>query len=414
MERFDLWFDPGMIQAMRTFGWLAFSILLGVSTTCRAIEIETREAFRGRDKSEGPESAGSSWQRRSSFGPGRILHSAIWTYSEMIVWGGGSEGQFYQSGGIYDPITDRWRPTTEAGAPTGRWGHAAVWTGSEMIVWGGRSSFTPARHFRDGAIYDPRTDRWRPMTLEGAPSGRSQMAAVWTGNQLLVWGGWTDGGSCPVTGAAYDPRMDQWTELPTENAPEGRIEPSCVWTGREMIVWGGLLEGEQRSTATGGRYNPETRKWTLLPTAGAPEPARGHSAIWTGREMLVWGGAILEGSPPVNVGTNAGGIYSPEQDRWRPLPGTSKVEGRLNHVAAWTEDELIIWGGGDQRKGCLSSGGCFNPQTGGWRPIPQDGSPSGRSMATAVWTGDGLLIYGGSTGGSSAFDETYYFTMREE
>jgi len=394
---------------MQTFGWLALSILLGVCAARGAVETEFREVFPSKEGSEE-----LSWQKRSSFGPGRILHSAIWTYSEMIVWGGGSEGQFYQSGGIYDPVTNRWRPTTEVGAPGARWGHAAVWTGNEMIVWGGRSSFAPAKHCRDGAIYDPRTDRWRPMTLDGAPTGRSQMAAVWSGNRLLVWGGWADGGACLATGAAYDPQTDQWSELPAENAPEARVEPACVWTGKEMIVWGGLLEGEQQSTATGGRYNPETRKWTPLPTDGAPSPARGHSAIWTGREMLVWGGANLEGSSPINVGTNAGGIYSPEQDRWRPLPGTSMVEGRLYHVAAWTDEELIVWGGGDQRKGCLSSGGFFNPQTGGMRPIPQNGSPSGRSMSTAVWTGQGLLIYGGSTGGSLAFDETYYYMIREE
>src|SRR3954469_9032711 len=66
------------------------------------------------------------WEHRSTFGPGRIFHSAIWTYSEMIIWGGGSEHQFYNSGGIYDPVRDQWRPVSEKSAPSGRWGHAAV------------------------------------------------------------------------------------------------------------------------------------------------------------------------------------------------------------------------------------------------------------------------------------------------
>ena len=38
------------------------------------------------------------------------------------------------SGGCID---DTWTPTTLTNAPTGRAGHTAVWTGSEMIVWGG-------------------------------------------------------------------------------------------------------------------------------------------------------------------------------------------------------------------------------------------------------------------------------------
>jgi hypothetical protein len=347
------------------------------------------------------------WEKRSSFGPGRILHSAIWTYSEMIVWGGGSEHQFYNNGGVYDPSSDRWHPMSEQGAPSGRWGHAAVWTGTEMIVWGGRSSFSPANHHQDGAIYDPRTDSWRSMTTEGAPTGRSQMAAVWTGEQLIIWGGWIDGGQCPATGAAYNPRTNRWTDLPTENAPEGRLEPSSVWTGREMIVWGGLIEGQQRSTATGARYNPEVQKWTALPMEGAPAPARGHCAVWTGREMIVWGGASVDDTSPVNIGMKTGAIYSLDADRWRPTPIPADVDGRLYHVAAWTDEDLVVWGGGDQEKGCLANGGCLNPSTGQWRPIPQMGGPTARSMSTAVWTGEALLIYGGSTGGTSAFAEMH-------
>src|SRR5688572_26471620 len=48
---------------------------------------------------------GDNWQRRSTFLRGRIYHSALWTYSGMIVWGGGSEHQFYNDGGIYHPET---------------------------------------------------------------------------------------------------------------------------------------------------------------------------------------------------------------------------------------------------------------------------------------------------------------------
>ena len=84
------------------------------------------------------------WEKRASYLRGRIFHSAVWTYAEMIVWGGGSEHQFYNDGGIYDPIKDTWKPLSLENAPPGRWCHAAVWTGSEMIVWGGRSSFAPA------------------------------------------------------------------------------------------------------------------------------------------------------------------------------------------------------------------------------------------------------------------------------
>ena len=35
------------------------------------------------------------------------------------------------------PCTDQWGATSTTNAPSGRDGHTAVWTGSEMIVWGG-------------------------------------------------------------------------------------------------------------------------------------------------------------------------------------------------------------------------------------------------------------------------------------
>ena len=41
------------------------------------------------------------------------------------------------TGGRYDPATDTWTPTSTVGAPSGRRYHTAVWTGSVMVVWGG-------------------------------------------------------------------------------------------------------------------------------------------------------------------------------------------------------------------------------------------------------------------------------------
>ena len=58
----------------------------------------------------------------------------------MIVWGGNGVSGDLMTGGRYDPGTDSWIATTTINAPSARSYHTAVWTGSEMIVWGGRSS----------------------------------------------------------------------------------------------------------------------------------------------------------------------------------------------------------------------------------------------------------------------------------
>jgi hypothetical protein len=373
-------------------------------------------AFAGDDPLENlnkqtpPDSPGAgAWEKRSSFLQGRIYHSAIWTYSEMIVWGGGSEHQFYGDGGIYDLVKDRWSPISLTNAPSGRWGHAAVWTGKEMIVWGGRSSFAPSDNKNDGAIYNPATDTWRQMSSEGAPSPRSQMAAVWTGEDLIVWGGWGNGGECPTSGGRYNLQTDTWSPLSLEGAPEGRLEPAFVWTGRELIVWGGLLHGGKRSAGTGGRYNLETGVWKALPSEGAPISSRGAQAIWTGTEMIVWSGAHLEGDSPVNVGLKTGGRYDPKADRWQRTTEHGAPDGRLYYAAVWTGTEMIVWGGGDQQSGNMSTGGRYNPSDDQWATTANAGAPSGRGISTAVWTGEGMLVFGGSTGGVEAFNELHYY-----
>src|SRR5947207_3114463 len=68
---------------------------------------------------------------------GRQFQTAVWTGSEMIVWGGSAPGGNFTTGGRYNPATDSWTATSTTNAPTGRWLHRAVWTGSEMVVWGG-------------------------------------------------------------------------------------------------------------------------------------------------------------------------------------------------------------------------------------------------------------------------------------
>ena len=55
----------------------------------------------------------------------------------MIVWGGIDESGYSNSGGRYNPTADNWTATSTTNVPGARFFHTAVWTGSEMIVWGG-------------------------------------------------------------------------------------------------------------------------------------------------------------------------------------------------------------------------------------------------------------------------------------
>jgi hypothetical protein len=84
-------------------------------------------------------------------------------------------------------IDDTWTATSTANAPTARAGHTAVWTGSEMIVWGGTSD--QINFFNTGGRYNPTTDIWRVTSATNVPAAREFQTSVWTGHKMIVWGG---------------------------------------------------------------------------------------------------------------------------------------------------------------------------------------------------------------------------------
>ena len=72
------------------------------------------------------------------------------------------------------------------------------------------------------------------------------------------------------------------------SAPAARSQHTAIWTGTEMIVWGGSGNGPSND---GGRYNPTGDSWTGVSTTGAPFARELHTAVWTGSEMIIWGGS---------------------------------------------------------------------------------------------------------------------------
>jgi hypothetical protein len=109
-------------------------------------------------------------------------------------------------------------------------------------------------------------DMWTPTTLTNAPSARDSHAAVWTGSEMIVWGGSAGPGVNFNSGGRYNPSTDSWTATSTTNAPSPRLSQTAVWAGSEMILWGGT------SDSTGGRYCAAAPSPTPTPTPLRPQP----------------------------------------------------------------------------------------------------------------------------------------------
>ena len=288
------------------------------------------------------------------------------------------------------PDEDTWTRLPD-GPLSGRSGHVAVWTGERMLVWGGNDANPNGDAVGDGAAFDPVSGRWSPMAA--SPTGPLRGAtAVWTGSRMLVWGSAPTGpgdGPAPTveTGAAYDPAADRWT--PISPSPLRTVGGhSAVWTGERMLVWGGSV-GES-PIADGASYDPATDRWTELPPAPL-DPRYDHTAVWTGDRMIVWGGFSGEESPSRTAFAD-GAAYDPVTDAWSTLPA-APIPGRAMHVAVWTGGSMVIWGG-TGATGITADGASYDPSTATWRMLAP--SPlSGRLFPSAVAAGGKLLLWGG-------------------
>jgi hypothetical protein len=187
---------------------------------------------------------------------------------------------------------------------------AVVWTGDELVVWGG----TPGNGvqpplLRDGAAFDPGTGTWRPMSpppeTVGGPS-----VGVWTGDEVVVLSGPSDPRAWgPVDGAAWDPTTDTWRGMAALGAAS--LPHDLVWTGDEVL-----------SIQLGAAYDPSTDTWRELPDR--PRGGAVVATVWTGEEAIV-----LVPAGPTNVvpGLSTVGLaYDPADDDWRILPPTGLSE----------------------------------------------------------------------------------------
>lgn len=165
----------------------------------------------------------------------------------------------------------------------------------------------------------------------GAPS-------VWTGEELIIWGGYTAKGDVLATGASYDPDTDEWRELPPAPS-KPRHGHAALWSGSEVLIWGGSPPESNEAYRDGIAYRPADRSWRTL-TASPIEGRVEAQAFWTGKEMVVAGGIPpgIGGSPTEESETVA---YDPAADRWRKLrDGPAGGPGRL---LARTDTELLFF-----------------------------------------------------------------------
>ncbi|OGF68160.1 MAG: hypothetical protein A2Y62_13560 [Candidatus Fischerbacteria bacterium RBG_13_37_8] len=283
---------------------------------------------------------------------------------------------------------DTWNPVANFMI---RANHTAIWTGAEMIVWGGWDGFS---YLSTGGRYYPATDMWLPLSLAGAPEARSRHTAVWNGTEMIIWGGANAAGSMN-TGGRYNPVIDAWLPTTIANAPQARRQHTAVWTGSRMIIWGGENNdggANHYYLNTGAQYDATADNWSAISLWNAPLGCARHTAVWTGTEMIIWGGYN-------NDYLDTGSRYNPIQNSWTETTFAGAPLMRADHTAVWTGTEMIVWGG-ENDGGALFFGSRYNPALDNWFETSLINVPPQRLDHTAVWSGTEMIIWGGQNLGA--------------
>ncbi len=321
----------------------------------------------------------------------RWEHSAVWSGSEMIIWGGYVSTES-NTGAKYNPTTDTWTTTSTTNAPAIRTDHTAIWTGTYMVVWGGtKYDIVTPTYYNTGGKYDPSANTWTATSTTNAPAGRYQHQAVWNGSVMMVWGG-DAGFTYYNTGGKYDPGANTWTSMSTTNAPDARATFTAVWdtANSQMIVWGGIRGSDGLCVKSGGRYDATGNNWFPISSTNAPAARFYHTAVWDSgnSKMIVWGGECS------NSNFNTGGRFDPAGNSWASVSLVDAPAAPTNHTAVWANTEIIVWGG--QSNNFLFSGAKYNPTSNSWTSIATLNAPDHRYGHTAVWTGSKMIVWGGS------------------
>jgi hypothetical protein len=239
-------------------------------------------------------------------------------------------------------------------------------------------------------------DRWRrPATIAVA-------FGVFLAAMFAVWEGFRPTGdrSPAVTPSLAPPSpvnfAPGWTQLPAP--PEIRSGAASAWTGSQLLAWGGYVNNGSGATEPnndGFAFDSGTETWSEMPEA--PIVARSFpAAAWTGNELVIWGGATsIEYGAASALGDGA--AYDPTTSSWRILPPAPI--GARAPLDVWTGRELIVWGTSVRSLGRPIDGAAYDPTTDTWRRIAD--APIELTDASAVWTGTEMVVFGAALHGGN-------------
>lgn len=219
--------------------------------------------------------------------------------------------------------------------------------------------------------------------------------AVWTGEELIVVGGYDDDPCLPTresdaagggsgfpsavfcfaikslarNGAAFDPDTGTWRPIATPPVPVTRSLASAVVHDGVVYI---LVAGQPGAFLA---YHPGQDRWEELP----PPTTRLGILIEAGDRLALFRNDNSEGNPDdwwndPNREVAPDLLFDPETMAWSEIPPDPLIPS-FDRAMVWTGSELVLLGaeavpqpGSDAP--AFMRAAIFNPETGAWRRLP--------------------------------------------
>ncbi len=216
-----------------------------------------------------------------------------------------------------------------------------ICTGTDIYLY---YVINPSDNFIGFAKYNLNSKTWTALSenSNNAPDRitASGMAMVWTGTEILFYGG-------DNFVYRFNPTTEVWSKTLGSNNPGAIYGPSGIWTGTEFIIWGGNKTGVG-TVNIGYKFNPISNLWNEISTLNAPQARIGHNAFWNGTHMCILGGQT-------NLNDSFLYKYQPAMNTWTTQKMINYPESRFNFGLIKVNNEVLVFGGNNSKNNELQS-----------------------------------------------------------
>jgi hypothetical protein len=181
-----------------------------------------------------------TWKAMGSDGapPPRYEHILAWTGDRLLVWGGRQPGPVnpktgellgprLRDGSLYDVGSGTWTPIPPCPFPEATAADTDLWTGDRLLLL--------VNGDYDGWLFDPHANTWSTLAAPDVQPGSGGLPAVVQSGAVVLPGKKGD----VDTVFLLLPGEPTWRSIAE---PIGvPMVPGLLWTGEQLILWGGTV-----------------------------------------------------------------------------------------------------------------------------------------------------------------------------